>query len=1009
MTSRELFRKTIAAFGPKLKRALPPFDHAARTPLSVLASFPDASTDKSRSLILSDSQSLPHELPSGIVGFAPSPSNTRLAYLIQEDSSEGKNLTVEVWEKCALRQSCKVTELHGPFITSEQLGGLCWSADEQCVLYTADRKKPPADAFTYEEDLGEQFGDLVDPHIVVFSLESGTARVLRRGTCPVFSPAALTTYVYVVFPEAGFKLGLAYYTSRPSEVRLASTVDATLDQLVSAPVATGAAARSPRFSSDGTRLAFLSTKCLTHNGPCELCVSDVPFTAHRALSLALDEDFPGLYVDSLVARCFSPDARRVYCTSLWCMRKRILGVVVDSGEVQVVECAALDGPDGVVGGDKRARVETASAWALSSASVLAVSATSDGTKGAHGDVVLVFACSPSDPGEVFWQSASGERVAGGGVRLGPVATDVGASLRRHVATRRAGGDDGRYDSLLLSPGGGRPQGLVVCPHGGPHGANTTEFSPELVYLSRQLDAAVLLVNYRGSVGYARKTLESLPGRVGEQDVLDVHEVVEAVARGLGTQRVAVVGGSHGGFLAAHLSARFPDVYRVAVLRNPVVNMASMSSTSDIPDWTHVEALGLGCALTKSALATASPGQLKTMFEMSPVARIAHVKCPTLVHLGTQDRRAFVATPEGGGGARADVGGACRGDRGTAVARHGVDTRAAESQRGGGGQALCQGRAPHRSPAQRRSAMELHGGLCEKLVVRSRAKETIPPRVPTRYVCTYIASTQADSSFVFFFFFFFFFDSELGGAPCSPSAGCAPSGAALGLRRLGGSKGSFAKRTTAGWAVGLSPETTRNAMAGGPKLCMPCLPGATTASEDTGSGFKVAEASSSRSKSIGTFSRTNSAEASNSSALCTGFHLPPRKSTPLPRSRSMGGGCERMVTQRARVARKRCTCGRWLPLAGRRSTQTAGAPRRARHPQTRPAARSSTLKQHGLRANLPLGPARTPQGGHEAPGGRRRRHPQEQYAAPRALAARTRALLAARCAPQLTNAHARTHS
>lgn len=56
-------------------------------------------------------------------------------------------------------------------------------------------------------------------------------------------------------------------------------------------------------------------------------------------------------------------------------------------------------------------------------------------------------------------------------------------------------------------------------------------------------------------------------------------------------RVAVIGGSHGGFLTGHLVGQHPERFRCGVLRNPVMDLSLMVSVSDIPDWCFVEATG----------------------------------------------------------------------------------------------------------------------------------------------------------------------------------------------------------------------------------------------------------------------------------------------------------------------------------------------------------------------------------------------------------------------------------
>ncbi len=249
------------------------------------------------------------------------------------------------------------------------------------------------------------------------------------------------------------------------------------------------------------------------------------------------------------------------------------------------------------------------------------------------------------------------------------ATDAGA-LCAHVfpvhpapAHTGAPGDAYPFEAALLwsedaaasAPAGGLP--LVLVPHGGPHAAFSTAFGAHHAFLAAS-GVAVLLVNYRGSTGYGDEALASLPGRVGSADVGDcVAALGAALSLGGGSggggalprvdpARVAVSGGSHGGFLAAHLVSQegTRERFRAAILRNPVTDVSAMQGATDIPDWCWVEAFGAAGGAMPPALSAAHRA---AMFASSPMAHVGRVRVapvggghatPVLLMLGLKDRR-----------------------------------------------------------------------------------------------------------------------------------------------------------------------------------------------------------------------------------------------------------------------------------------------------------------------------------------------------------------------------------
>lgn len=192
--------------------------------------------------------------------------------------------------------------------------------------------------------------------------------------------------------------------------------------------------------------------------------------------------------------------------------------------------------------------------------------------------------------------------------------------------------------LLVPKASKKKPPLIVIPHGGPHAISPTVYSPTLAFLCGHARYAVLLVNYRGSTGFGKSSIEALPGNVGSLDVADVvRATVEVQQSGLVDEdRIGIYGGSHGGFLAGHCTSRYPKLFKAAAMRNPVIDMASMVSTTDIPDWCYVE--GCGGSYDWSKHQPPSREQVLMMHNKSPIAHVSKVRAPTLVAVGLCDLR-----------------------------------------------------------------------------------------------------------------------------------------------------------------------------------------------------------------------------------------------------------------------------------------------------------------------------------------------------------------------------------
>lgn len=196
---------------------------------------------------------------------------------------------------------------------------------------------------------------------------------------------------------------------------------------------------------------------------------------------------------------------------------------------------------------------------------------------------------------------------------------------------------GGFNAIYLGPKSDNEKKvpLIVWPHGGPHSAFANYFFLGAAFFLSQ-GYSILLVNYRGSIGFGEDSVHYLLGKVGTADVHDCILAVDTVVQEIphiDKNQLALCGGSHGGFLVTHLSGQYPDKFKVVVARNPVIDIASMSIISDIPDWCYVEA---GRAYGQKG--EPQDDILVKMRKVSPIMHAHKVKAPTLLQIGSKDLR-----------------------------------------------------------------------------------------------------------------------------------------------------------------------------------------------------------------------------------------------------------------------------------------------------------------------------------------------------------------------------------
>ena len=216
--------------------------------------------------------------------------------------------------------------------------------------------------------------------------------------------------------------------------------------------------------------------------------------------------------------------------------------------------------------------------------------------------------------------------AGEGVEIRP-RTDFNRAFQQEVeastpeAIKISNGSGGSVQGWLLKPADLNPSQTYPCivyVHGGPHAQYGNILMHEFQFLAAN-GYVIVYVNPRGSVGYGEAHTKAIKGDWGRRDYEDILAAADYAAglEYVDAQRMAIMGGSYGGYMTAW-AVGHTDRFACAIADRLVGNLHSMAGTTDFA-WRH------GAYFDGDSWNDPLP-----LWQRSPLAFAGHIKTPLLI-------------------------------------------------------------------------------------------------------------------------------------------------------------------------------------------------------------------------------------------------------------------------------------------------------------------------------------------------------------------------------------------
>jgi dipeptidyl aminopeptidase/acylaminoacyl peptidase len=172
-------------------------------------------------------------------------------------------------------------------------------------------------------------------------------------------------------------------------------------------------------------------------------------------------------------------------------------------------------------------------------------------------------------------------------------------------------------------------------HGGPEGQSRPTFQPLIQHLA-SAGFAVLAPNVRGSSGYGRAYLHLDDVRLRQDSVADLAHAAHWLrdSRRADPERIAVYGGSYGGFMVLAALTSYPELWAAGVNLVGIANFVTFLENTG-PWRRHLREAEYGSLEHDRDFLT----------EISPVNHVEKIRAPLLVIHGANDPRVPIGEAE----------------------------------------------------------------------------------------------------------------------------------------------------------------------------------------------------------------------------------------------------------------------------------------------------------------------------------------------------------------------------